>query len=72
MVQPQIIFLMKLISDIHRYFLYNMLICSLFVCFFFFNTIEVATLAFDEKTILEIKAMITLPFGSNLTRLAVR
>ena len=70
MVQPHIIFLMKLISDIHRYFLYNMLICSLFV--FFLQTIEVATLAFDEKTILEIKAMITLPFGSNLTRLAVR
>ena len=68
MVQPHTIFLMKLISDIHRYFL-NMLICSLFV---FFNTIKVATLAFDEKTILEIKAMITLPFGSNLTRLAVR
>ena len=61
MVQPHIIFLMKLISDIHRYFLYNMLICSLFV--FFLQTIEVATLAFDEKTILEIKAMITLPFG---------
>ena len=70
MVQPHIIFLMKLISDIHRYFLYNMLICSLFV--FFLQTIEVATLAFDEKTILEIKAMITLPFGSNLTKLAVR
>ena len=31
-------FLMKLISDIHRYFLYNMLICSLFVCLFFFST----------------------------------
>ena len=71
MVQPHIIFLMKLISDIHRYFLYNMLISSLFVCFFL-QTIEVATLAFDEKTIVEIKAMITLPFGSNLTRLAVR
>ena len=30
-------FLMKLISDIHRFFLYNMLICSLFVCFFQHN-----------------------------------
>lgn len=64
MIQPHIIFLMKLV----RYFLQHFDL--LFV--FFFYEIEVATLAFDEKTILQIKAMITLPFGSNLTRLAVR
>ena len=64
MIQPHIIFLMKLV----RYFLQHFDL--LFV--FFFYEIEVATLAFDEKTILQSKAMITLPFGSNLTRLAVR
>ena len=43
----------------------------LFVCFFFANN-RSCDARFWWKTILEIKAMITLPFGSNLTRLAVR
>ena len=35
------------------------------------DEIEVATISFDEATILEIKATISLPFQSSLTTLVV-